>query len=160
MQRCSAGDGVLEVGDARDPSCTIQRDAKQVDAPDHILEFRMGDEKRLNRCHEPPLLCWRYRLFGLDQATSSHLDLDKDKGFPLLHDQVEFTGWATPLFSQAGVSICFELPAGEPLARVAQALPHCAHYEVSPHVATGEKHRRWWMLGPCSARRALCSGEQ
>lgn len=117
-------------------------------------------EKRLSRCEQPTLLGRRCRLFGFYEPATPDLDFDEDEIISLPHDQVEFPNRAAPFFRQAGVANCFKLAASELFARVTEALARRAHYGDEPHEATGEKHRRWWMLGPCSASRALCSGEQ
>lgn len=145
---------------ARDPALSVQRDAEEVDAPDQMLKRRMSDEIRLSRRKEPPLLGRRYRLFGLNQPAPPDLDLDKDENIVLTHDEIEFPDRAAPLFRQAGVASGFELPAREALSSITQALALRARYDLVPQAATGEKQRRWWMLGPCSASRVLCRGEQ
>ncbi len=143
-----------------DAASSIQCNPDDVNAPDQILQVRVCHEKRLGRCKQPALLGWRYRLFCLNQPAAPNLDLNKDEIVTTQHDQVEFPGPTSPLLRYAGVARCFELPARVVFSGVTQILARRSHFDERPHEATGEKHWRWWTLGPCSASRALCSGEQ
>lgn len=159
-QRSSTGDGIFQVRDSHNAAASIQSDAEDVDPPGQGLEFRVRDQKQLGRREQSPLLGGCYRLLRRDQTISPDLDLDKDEIISLPHDQVELSGRGAPLFRQADVAIRFELPAGEMLSCVTKSLSRCSRQGDVPHAATGEKQRRWCALGPCSARRALWSGEQ
>ncbi len=124
------------------------------------MKLPMRDEERLSSREQPPLLSRGDGLFSVQQPAPADLDLDKDEFVTTLHDQIQFPGRAAPLFSQAGVTSFLELPARMALSSVTKSLARCPHYDERSHKATGEKHRRWWTLGPCSASRALCNGEQ
>lgn len=80
----------------------------------------MGGQEGLGCRQQAALLGRRYCLLGFDQSTAPDLDLDEDQLVPVSHDQVEFSGGASPLLRQAVVSGLLKLALREMFSRVAQ----------------------------------------